>query len=254
MEEPITLSAQKGVLRTGNTVRRPAKPWSGNIAAFVRHLDGQGLPVERFEGFCADTGEELWQFGKGELVHPGPWSDDALFEVGALAARLHRGALSFHPETGQAAPWYLREIGKNPKIWCHGDIAPWNMLTENGRPTLLVDWEFSGPLDPMVELSRICWLFCQLHDDDLMDLHHLPDAAHRAKQVRMVCDGYGLCAPLRHTLLEQILETVICETAHEAIDEGLTFESRGELWGFAWRTRSLYWIWRNRSLLTEALQ
>ncbi len=170
------------------------------------------------------------------------------------AARLHRGALSFHPETGQAAPWCLREIGKNPKIWCHGDIAPWNMLTENGRPTLLVDWEFSGPLDPMVELSRICWLFCQLHDDDLMELHHLPDAAHRAKQVRMVCDGYGLCAPLRHTLLEQILETVICETAHEAIDEGLTFESRGELWGFAWRTRSLYWIWRNRSLLTEALQ
>lgn len=81
----------------------------------------------------------------------------------------------------------------------------------------------------------------------------LPDAKKRAEQVRIVCDGYGLVAAQRRRLPEQIVETVICETAHEAIDPGVSTGDAGPLWGFAWRTRSLYWIWRHRALLRRAL-
>ena len=111
----------------------------------------------------------------------------------------------------------------------------------------------AGPLDPMVELARVCWLFVQLHDDDLAELHNLPGPEKRAQQVRIVADGYGLEAARRKNLVNQIVEVIICETAHEAIDPGLNFDSVGSLWGFAWRTRSLYWVWRNRAVLEKAL-
>ena len=53
----------------------------------------------------------------------------------------------------------------------------------------------------------------------------------RAAQVRLICEGYGLEQKKRARLTEQILEVIICEAAHEAIDPGLTFEARGPLWG-----------------------
>ena len=117
-----------------------------------------------------------------------------------------------------------------------------------------MDWEFAGPLDPLVELARVCWLFAQLHDDDLQAMHDLPLPEKRAQQVRIIADGYGLSAADRKRLVDLIIEVIICETAHEAIDSGLTFESQGNLWAFAWRTRSLYWIWRNQALLRHALE
>lgn len=127
------------------------------------------------------------------------------------------------------------------------------MPTKNGMPHRIVDWEYAGPIDPFVELARVCWLFPQLHDDDLGKLYDFPSPEKRAQQVRLICDGYGLAAEKRRRLAEQIVEVIICETAHEAIDLELTFDSNGQLWGFAWRTRSLYWIWRNRKTIERAL-
>jgi len=86
-----------------------------------------------------------------------------------------------------------RKIGdNNNRIHCHGDIAPWNTITENGHPKLLVDWDCAGPLDPFVELARVCWLFVQLYDDDLGTLLNLPIPEKRAQQIRIIADGYGL--------------------------------------------------------------
>ena len=252
-EQKSILSGAKGVVREGRTVSRPAHPWSPNIAAFLRHLEGKGLPVERFIGIR--DGRELTEYDGGELVHPQKWTDDALFEVGALTAALGQAAADFEPEGSLGfQSWYLREIGGGERIWCHGDLAPWNLLTEGGKPSCLVDWEYSGPLDPLVELARVCWLFPQLVDDDLQALYDLPSPEGRARQVRLICEGYGLEQRRRARLTEQILEVIICETAHEAIDPGLTFEDSGSLWGFAWRSRSLYWVWRNRTLLENALK
>ena len=89
-------------------------------------------------------------------------------------------------------PWGIRELGKDERICSHGDIAPWNMLAQNGMPHRIVDWEFAGPIDPFVELARVCWLFPQLHDDDLGKMYDLPSPEKRTQQVRLICDGYGL--------------------------------------------------------------
>lgn len=248
-----TLSESNQVVRNQDKVYRPQQPWSQNRMDFLRHLERAGLPVEHMIGL--ESGQEVYAFAAGEMVHPRKWSDEALYEMGRLARALHRAGAEFVPQDPEGyKPWCLREIGNGKRIWCHGDIAPWNMIARQGMPSCLVDWEYAGPLDPMVELARICWLFPQLVDDDLQKIYDLPSPEKRAQQVRLICEGYQLERPDREKLVEQIIEVIVCETAHEAIDVNLTFEDSGNLWGFAWRTRSLYWTWRNRKLLEEAMK
>ena len=253
MEKPEILSEEKSVRKVGRTVQRPARHWSPNVKLFLEYLEAAGLPVEHMSRL--DQTAETYDFVQGEMVHPYRWKERALYEMGGLTAALHRTARDFVPnEKFGYQKWCLREIGGNARIWCHGDIAPWNIITKDGMPHRIVDWEYSGPLDPMVELARICWLFPQLVDDDLGQLYSLPSPRERALQVRLICDGYGLEKRRREQLIKQMIEVIICETAHEAIDTEVTFEDAGCLWGFAWRTRSLYWVWRNRKALEAALR
>ncbi|NLG24526.1 MAG: phosphotransferase [Clostridiales bacterium] len=199
-------------------------------------------------------GMECVEYLPGDFVHPYRWSDEGLHEIGRMTARLHRASRGFLPdEAVGCAPWCLREIGGEERLWSHGDIAPWNTIAVGGLPTRLIDWEFAGPIDPLVELARVCWLFVQLVDDDLAVMYGLPGAEVRARQVGVVLDGYGLARRARAGMAERILEVAICETAHEAIDPGVRPPDVGSLWGFAWRTRSVYWIWRHRRLLEETL-
>jgi aminoglycoside phosphotransferase (APT) family kinase protein len=43
--------------------------------------------------------------------------------------------------------------------------APWNIVARDGMPVALIDWEFAGPVDPLVELAQAAWLNAKLHDD-----------------------------------------------------------------------------------------
>ena len=246
------LSTQNNVFLEGEMITRPAGEWSPGVHRLLRFMRGRGIPAPEPQGIS--DGKETLEFVPGEFVHPQKWTDEGLFAAGEFVAKLHKAGAAFSPSPEDRwQPWYLREIGKNPIVYSHGDIAPWNMVTEKGMPKALIDWEYAGPIDPMVELSRVCWLFPQLVDDDLAALYDLPSPEKRGRQVGIICDGYGLPREKRQALFDQILETIICETAHEAIDPGLDFDSQGPLWGFAWRTRSLYWIWRNRKALEKGL-
>jgi DNA-binding transcriptional MerR regulator len=248
----VILSPEKRAALNSKFVERPEKPWSKSVRRLLGYFEKKGLPVEHIINVNHDI-EIAAQFD-GELVHPYKWSDEALFEIGKTVRNLHDAAKGFEMKSDDIwQPWGIRELGQGNRICSHGDIAPWNMLTQNAMPHRIVDWEFAGPIDPFVELARVCWLFPQLHDDDLGKLYDLPSPEKRAQQVRLICDGYGLAAEKRRLLTEQLIEVIICETAHEAIDPELTFDSNGQLWGFAWRTRSLYWVWRNRQTIESAL-
>ncbi len=250
----VILSPEKRAALNAEYVERPEKPWSKSVRRLLSYFENLNLPVEHIID-VTDNGIERASKFDGELVHPYKWSDEALCEIGRIVRSLHDAAGKFDANKNDIwQPWGLREIGNDDCICCHGDIAPWNTLAENGMPRRIVDWEFSGPMDPFVELARICWLFPQLHDDDLGRLYELPSPEKRAEQVRIICDGYKLTKEKRHMLVSQIIEVIICETAHEAIDSNLSFDSEGNLWGFAWRTRSLYWVWKNRKILENALK
>jgi thiamine kinase-like enzyme len=246
------LSTDKNVFKENNMVKRPIEKWSNNIHSLLRHFHNIGLPVPKI--IKTDNQYEYLEYINGELIHPHKWNDELLYELAILVKNLHLSAKTFESNKNMEwKQWYLREIG-NSTICSHGDIAPWNVITNGNKIAGLIDWEMAGPIDPIIELARICWLFPQLFDDDLGKLYELPSPKKRAEQVRLILDTYGLNKEERKNIFEKIIETIICETAHEAIDEDVTFDTMGKLWGMAWRNRSLYWIWRNKEIIKRAME
>lgn len=254
--EDVVLSPEKSVVRQGQIVYRPSGPWTPAIHSLLRHLRQTGFTSipEIIGSGCNENGQEMLSYIEGEFVHPGPWSDEGIIEVGQLLRKLHDASATFKSQPGSVwKPWFLRELGDSRLVYSHGDIAPWNMVTRDGMPIALIDWEYAGPVHPLVELARVCWLFPQLHDDDVAERVGLPDANTRARQLRLMVDAYGVDPSLRTALFDMIVEVVVRETAEEAIELQVTPESEGPLWGLAWRARSAAWIMRHRGVLEKAL-
>jgi hypothetical protein len=106
----------------------------------------------------------------------------------------------------------------------HCDLGPWNIVARDGQPVALIDWDFAGPVDPLVELAQACWLNAKLHDDIVAEREGLPSAADRARQLRAMTDAYGLSAAQRRGFVDRIIEFIISETAWEADDARVTPE------------------------------
>ncbi|WP_240633138.1 aminoglycoside phosphotransferase family protein [Paenibacillus montanisoli] len=253
--DEIILSSEKSVSRKENIVFRPSGPWTPSIHSLLRHLRKSGftsLPSVIGSGLDAEN-REMLSYIDGEFVHPGPWSDDALAEVGSMLRRLHDASSDFEPAANAAwKPWFLRGLGGSKRVYSHGDVA-WNMVTREGVPFALIDWEFAGPVDPLAELARVCWLFPQLHDDDVAERVGLPPLDVRARQLRLLVDAYGVNPKQRLELFDLILEVVVRETAEEAIENQITPDCQGPLWGLAWRARAAAWILRHRIVLQNSL-
>jgi hypothetical protein len=122
-------------------------------------------------------------------------------------------------------------------------------------PVALIDWEFAGPVDPVIDLAQACWLNAKLHSDDVAAREGLPPLGDRARQLRAIVDGYGLTAGQRQGFVDIIIDFAIHSVAAEADEFGIgpdTNEPAG-LWGMAWRARAAAWMLRNSSTLQNAL-
>jgi hypothetical protein len=257
-DEEITLEGgeRTTVSRQGNIVLRETGPWAPSVHALLRHLQNEGFdgaPQVVGSGFDGQ-GRETLSYIEGEFVHPAPWSDDGLVAVGQMLKSLHDVASSFVPPAdAQWQPWFLREIGDSQFVFGHGDAAPWNTVTNGGLPIAFIDWEYAGPVDPLTELARVCWLFAQLHDDDVANRVGLPSPVVRSHQLRLIVDSYGLSRKQRAGFFDRMVEVAIRETANEAIENNIMLESEGPLWGLAWRARAAAWMLRHRPVLERAL-
>ena len=256
---PLTGGGRTAVIRRGDVVHRQTGPWAPAVHALLRHLEAVGFPASpRVVGTGFDPqGRETLTYLPGASLHPGPWPDDAMFNLGRLLADLHRATQSFVPPEGAVwRDWFGRRLGTGPRIIGHCDLGDWNILAQDGQPTGFIDFEQAGPVDPLVELAQLSWLNAHLFDDDLEVRLGLPPLAARAKKLRLLADGYGLPSAARPLLVDTMITLAIQDTANEAVEARLTPESTAPveaLWAMAWRARSASWMLRNRAELERGL-
>lgn len=245
------------VTRRGDVVFRQAAPWSATIVALLRHLEREGFehaPRVVGTGLSPD-GRETVTFIEGEFVHPRPWNDAAMPVLGHMLRRLHDATSSFVPPPDAFwRPWFGRNLG-TPRTIGHCDTGPWNIVSRNARPVALIDWEAAGPVDPIVELAQACWLNAQLYDDDLADMQGLGSVEERARQIRMLLDGYGLARQQRVGFVDTMRDFAVLCAANEVIEAGIKPDTQdaSALWAISWRTRSAGWIVRHKNALERAL-
>lgn len=253
---------RKAIYREGSVVHKESSPWTATVHSLLRHLEAVGFaaaPRVVGTGFDSD-GNETVTYVDGEFIHPGPWTEAGAFAVGSLLRRLHEATRSYQPPDHPIwCPWYGRTLGRSPRIISHCDVAPWNIVTQNGLPVALIDWDYAGPVDPRVALAQACWLNAKLHDDIVAKNEGLPALAERAKHFRAIVDGYGLAKTERVGLVGLMIEFAVHSAAAEADEANIMPKTdlrevdSSVLWAMAWRSRAAAWMLHNREILESAL-
>jgi Phosphotransferase enzyme family len=262
-EEKLAGGWATTVTRAGDIVYRSPKPQSRTVISFLTFLNGAGFsaaPTPIGSGFAPD-GRETLQYIDGSSPQPFAWSDEAAVEIGALLRELH--SLSAKWEVPHDAQWqnsFLRGLPGLQSVIGHGDLGPWNILAKDGKPIAFIDWDSAGPLDPLWELAHVMWQNAQLYDDDVRDLNDLPSAEARARQARLIADGYGLDRSARIDVVDRMIQLAIRSAREEAVRYGVASDSVSPapdgypiLWAVTWRARSAAWMLDHREILEKAM-
>ncbi|MFC1717675.1 phosphotransferase [Candidatus Poribacteria bacterium] len=260
-----SLLHHRAVYRRGQVIVRETGPWTVAVHSLLRHLEDVGFagsPRLVGSGFDAE-GRETLSYIEGEFTQPGPWTLEGAAAVGQLLRELHEATASYHLAPDAIwGPWFGRPLGGPDRVIGHCDVVPWNIVARNGLPVALIDWDFAGPVDPLVELAQACWLNAKLHDDDVARRDGLPPLADRARQLRAMVDAYGLSTRQRSSFVDRIIEFVVHDTAEQANDAGVdpdtidpepVWGNKAVVWALAWRARAAAWLLRHRSTLQNAL-
>ena len=137
-EEHLEGGRVSKVTRVGDTVRRPRRPWSETTQQLLAHLSANGFRgVPEPQGFDTDRREVL-TFIEGQVGTGVPesfvWSNETLTEVGRMLRSMHDASVGF--VSRRDVVWQTIEPAPvRPEVICHNDVAPWNTVFRNGRPT-----------------------------------------------------------------------------------------------------------------------
>jgi phosphotransferase family enzyme len=201
-----------GVVRVGETVRRPTGPWTPTIHAYLRHIRAAGFTAAPEVVGIDDRGREILSYIPGEtwgdnispdqpktdLVTIREWpagtrSEGALAEVGRMLASLHRAARGFRPT---APIWREYELPmRADELVCHADTGPWNLVYRDDVPIALIDWDGAQPARPLDDLAAAAWHCVPLGPDDFLRECGFTEPFQTGRRLRILTDAYGLADP-----------------------------------------------------------
>jgi Ser/Thr protein kinase RdoA (MazF antagonist) len=181
-EEPLRGNVTAGVVRVGDTVRRPVGPWTDAVDALLLHLERVGFPgAPRALGRDAQ-GRQVVEYVPGSVGPPdGSYLVAELRTLGAMMADLHAALASFEPPPGAA--WNVAVPPDRPELVCHNDAAPWNLVSSR-RGFVLIDWDGAGPASRLWDLAYTAQSAAGMQPGRPLE--------SSAARLRAFVDGYGL--------------------------------------------------------------
>ncbi len=204
-EQPLPGGNAGGATRVGETVRRPAGPWTSTVHSLLKHLETHQFPGAPRALGIDEHGREVLTFLPGITVGDDePWpawvhSDEALIDVGRWLRRYHDTVSSFVPSTD--ARWRLSSQQWQPgDIIGHNDAAPYNAVwspggSPNGDQTgqLLgfIDWDFAGPCSPIWDLAYVVFSWGPLHAREVVAREGFTEFEDRPRRIRLLLNAYG---------------------------------------------------------------
>lgn len=205
-EELLEGGGVNQVARSGDTVRRPAGPWTPAVHALLRHLAARGFPGAPRPHGLDEQGREILDFVPGEVAHdpalPYLRDDATLTAVARLLRAYHDATAGFVPPPD--ATWYFppREPAE---VVCHGDVAPYNCVFRDGAPVAFIDFDTAHPAPRLWDVAYAAYRFVPLTDSPRHGGAVLP-VAEQARRARLFCDAYGLAdrAAFTETVAERL--------------------------------------------------
>jgi len=177
----------KGVVRVGDTVRRPATGNSAFVRGLLAHLAATGFAEAPTPLGTDEQGRDIFSYIPGEVPDDLAFHDD---ETLGAAARLIR---RYHDATrGLLAGACARGVD----VVCHNDLSPCNFVFRDGRPAAIIDFDAAAPGYHLEDLGYAAWLWLDIGNEET-------SAAEQARRFRLFADAYGSVA------LEPLLEAMV---------------------------------------------
>jgi aminoglycoside phosphotransferase (APT) family kinase protein len=258
-EQPLAggMDPAAGVVRIGDTVRRPAGRQA--VRSLLLHLEAVGFEAApRFLG-TDDEGREVLTFLDGDVpLPPYPsWAltDAALQDLGRLVRRFHdaTAGVDAAAATGWSGAWADPEGGP---VICHNDLFPENVVFRDGHVVGLIDFAEAGPGRPFWDLAIAAQEWAPLHAPGAR-LHH-PDDLDGVRRTALLLHAYGIDRDRAEEFVD-----VVAEEREQQLGHVREMVAAGEEpWTTFWRetdgearaAADDAWLQEQRSALIDAIR
>ncbi len=158
-----------GVVRVGDTVRRPRTENSDFVQQLLQHLVAKGFDAApAWLGIDAE-GRDMLSFIAGEV--PPDLSDHAdavLIAAAGLIRRYHDAAADLVPDA---------------ETICHNDLSPCNFVFRDGLPAALIDFDAAAPGNRAHDLGYAAWLWLNLGESE-------SSPTEQARRLKLFLEAY----------------------------------------------------------------
>ncbi|MER7461249.1 phosphotransferase [Micromonospora sp. NPDC126480] len=228
-EEPLTGNVTMGVVRVGDTVRRPVGPWTESVDALLSHLHAVGFNAAPRPLGRDEKGRQVLEYVPGQLgADSGTYSPPELSSIGRMLAELHEALASFAPPP--SAVWNQAIPPDREEIICHNDVAPWNLVKSPVRGWVLIDWDFAAPGSRLWDIAYAAQSMAGLRADR--------PVSESAARLRAIVDGYVLDEVSRSALAVMLGRRA--RAMYDLLREG--HEQQRQPWARIWNEDGPYWL------------
>lgn len=158
-EQAIPLSGgrvTRGVVRIGNTVRRPSSPNSEFVSRLLLHLARHGFDAVPVPLGMDTHGRDVLTFLEGDVPAELGYHEDATLQGAAMLIR------RFHDASARLAAMDWAGI----EIICHNDLSPCNFVFREGTPNAIIDFDAAAPGTRAHDLGYAAWLWLDIGSPD----------------------------------------------------------------------------------------
>jgi hypothetical protein len=198
----------QGIVRIGDTVRRPLRPFSLTVQAYLAHLRDAGFTGAPLPLGVDEQGREMLSFVPGDVprnpLPPETAGDDVLVALARLIRALHEASAGWAPPPG--AVWggtpasAGRPIAERAELVSHRDYYPGNVVFRDGLPVALIDFDLARPTTRLYDIVNALWFWAPLRTGDPRDRPPALADADIPHRVAVFADAYGMTARQRAEL------------------------------------------------------
>lgn len=162
----------QGIVRVGDTVRRPHTGSSDFTRRLLNHLEGVGFNGAPRHLGVDEKKRDILSFIPGETKWR-PLGDEQVVAGGQLLR-------AFHDATRGA------ELAGDHEVVCHGDPGPNNAIFQDDMPVAWIDFDLAAPGDPIKDVAWMAWFWCITMKTERLSVER------QAEQIRLLVEAYGL--------------------------------------------------------------